>query len=607
MSNVATVTTDVTKASDLVTISFQDGVYPAPNYRGTRDTKIRGDLPARILGTSRKLEVDGKPDIATLLKWDISAIPAGSFVQSAAIAIEVVNTSNDVFEVYQVLQPWSETEANFNERQSEVSWQVAGAVGATDRGSTVLGTVTAPSLGSVTIDLNNAGRTVVQSWIDNSSENFGFTFQDYSNASTQDLEFSSREQGTVVLRPKLTIVYSGEPADLDRASGFEIDLIFADDSMTPSQRQAFTQAASRWGEVIIGDLPELTNRTRTIDDLLIEVSSSRIDGAGGVLAHSAPTYVRSGTFLPARGVMRLDEADIAALEARGHFADLIMHEMGHVLGIGTIWRSLGLLEGSGSSDPRFTGPAATAEYNKLFGLNGSSVPVENTGDIGTRDMHWRESVLGSELMTGNLDGGINPLSRVTIASLQDLGYQVNLAAADPFSPPSLPGSIGDSVDGSVHAPWRNSSNAADVNDDGYVSPLDALYIINDLNSKGARPLPKSKTASTPFVDVSGDNFISSLDVLMVINSLNEMPVAAEAEGPVNAGKRIFVTRNNPWAAGNAKLPAVDADQCDTAFAQRIEVSSPGDIRTSDRRDELREELVDAVLGDDTEFEPLFAD
>ncbi|MFV1965930.1 MAG: dockerin type I domain-containing protein [Pirellulaceae bacterium] len=66
---------------------------------------------------------------------------------------------------------------------------------------------------------------------------------------------------------------------------------------------------------------------------------------------------------------------------------------------------------------------------------------------------------------------------------------------------------------------ETGSNAADVNDDGYVSPLDALHIINDLNSTGARPLPKSKTASTLFVDVSGDNFISSLDVLTVIDAV----------------------------------------------------------------------------------------
>jgi hypothetical protein len=108
--------------------------------------------------------------------------------------------------------------------------------------------------------------------------------------------------------------------------------------------------------------------------------------------------------------------------------------MAHVLGFGTIWNALGLLSGAGGSDPRFTGADATAEYNSIFGVAEASVPVENTGGLGTRDAHWRESVFDNELMTGLLNGGIeNPLSRITVASFGDLGYEVNLAAADPFS------------------------------------------------------------------------------------------------------------------------------------------------------------------------------
>ncbi|MFP6765474.1 MAG: hypothetical protein VB858_17735, partial [Planctomycetaceae bacterium] len=47
------------------------------------------------------------------------------------------------------------------------------------------------------------------------------------------------------------------------------------------------------------------------------------------------------------------------------------------------------------------------------------------------DAHWRESVLGSELMTGFINTGFNPLTRLTIAQFADLGYQVDFARADP--------------------------------------------------------------------------------------------------------------------------------------------------------------------------------
>ena len=43
-------------------------------------------------------------------------------------------------------------------------------------------------------------------------------------------------------------------------------------------------------------------------------------------------------------------------------------------------------------------------------------------------------MLGNELMTGWINSGqSNPLSRITIASLADLGYQVNLSAADTYT------------------------------------------------------------------------------------------------------------------------------------------------------------------------------
>jgi Leishmanolysin len=109
------------------------------------------------------------------------------------------------------------------------------------------------------------------------------------------------------------------------------------------------------------------------------------------------------------------------------------HEVGHSLGIGTVWDYKNLLRGAGSSNPTFSGSNARAQWRALGGTG--NVPVENTGGAGTRDGHWREATFGNELMTGFLDTGKNPLSRLTIASLKDLGYVVNLNAADVYTRP----------------------------------------------------------------------------------------------------------------------------------------------------------------------------
>ena len=78
------------------------------------------------------------------------------------------------------------------------------------------------------------------------------------------------------------------------------------------------------------------------------------------------------------------------MEANGSLLNVIVHEIGHVLGFGTLWQAKGLLTGVGTSNPIFTGAQARAAYNALFGTNAAGVPVENSGGSGTRDAHWRE-------------------------------------------------------------------------------------------------------------------------------------------------------------------------------------------------------------------------
>jgi hypothetical protein len=218
-------------------------------------------------------------------------------------------------------------------------------------------------------------------------------------------------------------------------------------TMTPAEQAAFTTAAERWQQVIRTGLPDtpltlsagecgtgLPAFDGTVDDVLIDASIAPIDGVGNVLGFAGPCVTRSGSNLPVYGAMQFDSADIGDLETSGQFADVILHEMGHVLGFGTVWSSLGVLQGAGGSDPRFTGASATGAWQAL-GQTGN-VPVENSGGPGTADSHWRETTFGAELMTGYINA-LNPLSVVTAASFADLGYGVDLTAADPYGLPAL--------------------------------------------------------------------------------------------------------------------------------------------------------------------------
>ena len=224
-------------------------------------------------------------------------------------------------------------------------------------------------------------------------------------------------------------------------SAYKIEVRFMG-GLTATQKAAFKKAADRWTKVIIGDLPTVMVGGEPIDDLLIEAKGIPIDGPGGVLGQAGPTNLRpasagAAAFLPAKGIMQFDTADLAQMEADGTLVDVIAHEMGHVIGIGTIWEDKGLLDGAGTANPTFTGAKAKKAFGVLKGKGPTPVPVENRFGEGTRDSHWRESVFKNELMSGIIAGTGNPLSRLTAASLQDLGYKVNLSAVEPYSLPNL--------------------------------------------------------------------------------------------------------------------------------------------------------------------------
>lgn len=232
---------------------------------------------------------------------------------------------------------------------------------------------------------------------------------------------------------KLCIFANGtvEPS----ANPFTIDVRIVG-GLTASQQSIFEEAALRWSQIITGNLESFEVDGEVIDDLLILAEGTVIDGPNGILGQAGPTHVRPDSRIPIKGIMSFDSADLQGLEDSGELLDVIIHEMGHVIGIGTIWSELGLIEGSGTNNPLFIGTAAMREYASLTGIDGLvKVPVANTGGPGTREGHWREATFDSELMTGFDDPGRNALSRLTAASLQDLGYEVNLEAADNYSLP----------------------------------------------------------------------------------------------------------------------------------------------------------------------------
>lgn len=180
--------------------------------------------------------------------------------------------------------------------------------------------------------------------------------------------------------------------------------------------------------------------------VIIFMRVAPIDGVGQVLGRAGPCLVRSTSRLAVVGLMEFDDADLVNLTNNGTLLPVILHEMLHVIGLGSTWRDPAIpnIYTGDTGDPGFLGEQATRTCRDEHGgllTCAVQVPVENCVGIpgcgaGTQYGHWRELVFDHELMTGYIDPPRPPFSRMSMAALGDLGYTVDVEQAEDYTMPS---------------------------------------------------------------------------------------------------------------------------------------------------------------------------
>lgn len=243
------------------------------------------------------------------------------------------------------------------------------------------------------------------------------------------------------------------------ADVISVDVSQVDPAAIPLVRQAEAFWESRI-QAYSREVPRAI--TDQLTSLRISATVAPIDGVGGILGFAGPDAVLSvgetDPLIPnvnrtrpwtvaVTASMTFDLDDFPSMAADGILFDVIRHEMGHALGIGSLWELNGLITPLG-------GVGLTQYTNGQYGIAGyrsdignpvaSYIPLEQRGGPGTALGHWNDfppffnqvftGAFTKELMTGfacDADPSTGALvcapkfvSEATWGSAADLGFAV---------------------------------------------------------------------------------------------------------------------------------------------------------------------------------------
>ena len=296
----------------VATYSVSNGV---DGYDGMEDTKIKDDAPLTAFGADPNMEVDGDPDYGTLMRWDLSGIPAGAIVTDASLSLQITNLSGDAYPLYAMTRDWDEATATWEEASTGIPWHAPGASGSNDHATDVLGEIRPTLSGRRTLMFTDAGVAAFQQWVDDPTTNFGLIAQNYTTAA-DGVDFFSSDNADVSTRPILTISYV-EPSFLPPHT--PPDLSISDNAPGTDQSVVTFSATSRTATHIAWTIDGTTSTgPRTSHQFLAPgryaISAAAVDDDHGLTVASTSVLISSATYDPvALGIQLPSRLDILSI------------------------------------------------------------------------------------------------------------------------------------------------------------------------------------------------------------------------------------------------------------------------------------------------------
>lgn len=193
---------DAAPDPDPVTLTF--GERPGADHTGvTSDATMFSQSPNENDGDDDRFKADALPVEYGLLRFDVSAIPAGATVTSVELDLYVTNPIEDgSYELYPVLEDWDEDEVTFLDRRRNQRWTMPGAMAPASATSTIVATLAPRDDGPVQVSIQPSA---VQAWVNNPSANAGLVWR--ANSPDRGGNFASSETGIPARAPLLTVTF----------------------------------------------------------------------------------------------------------------------------------------------------------------------------------------------------------------------------------------------------------------------------------------------------------------------------------------------------------------------------------------------------------------
>ncbi|MGQ9585540.1 MAG: DNRLRE domain-containing protein, partial [Anaerolineae bacterium] len=228
MVDVAKISTN--GAPTIVEAGFRQDEY---GYTGVRDTYISSWYPNTNYSASGIFSARTGEITHSLIKFDLTSLPAGSRVLSAKLQLYATGRSNANgawLEAYRVLRPWTDTQATWHYAANGSPWNAVGCSGiGSDREGQYLDRGPLPKDQVWTeIEIGRAA----QAWLDDPAANQGVLLRLTSNGSVQ-YDFASSQYANVALRPRLVLTYA-LPSDAPIPTPTPTSLPTATSTATPT-------------------------------------------------------------------------------------------------------------------------------------------------------------------------------------------------------------------------------------------------------------------------------------------------------------------------------------------------------------------------------------